>query len=264
MQLRTLSLVLLLAAAPCVVVADDPAPKTTPPAEKAEKVEPIELKTLEKKASYAFGRNLASQVIFDERFDFVDKDVLIRGFVDAVKGRESQLTDEQIVETITQLQAKLRKDALEKQKVAAEKNQKEGEAFLAKNKQRKGVVTLESGLQYEVLKKGKGTRKPTLEDVVTTHYHGTLPDGTVFDSSVERNEPAQFPVKGVIKGWTEALQLMTVGDKLKLYVPGNLAYAERGSGPDIGPNQMLIFEVELLSIDTPEKKDTLKLKQKSE
>jgi FKBP-type peptidyl-prolyl cis-trans isomerase FklB len=193
-------------------------------------------------------------VIFDERFDFVDKDVLIRGFIDAVKGRESQLTDEQLQATMLELQDKLRKDAVEKQKLAAEKNQKEGEAFLAKNKERKEVVTLDSGLQYEVITKGKGDRKPTIDDVVTTHYHGTLLDGTVFDSSVERKEPAQFPVKGVIPGWTEALQLMTVGDKWKLYVPGELAYAERGAGRDIGPNATLMFEVELLSIDSQEKK----------
>lgn len=270
MQMRTLSLLLLAAAGPCVVLGDDPAPKTAPPADKAEKVEPIELKTLEQRASYVFGRNLASQVIFDERLDFVDKEILLRGFTDTLNGRKFQLTDEEIVDTISKLQDRLRAieakrqkerlEQLEDYKRAAEKNQKEGDAFLAKNKQRKGVVTLESGLQYEVLKKGKGTRKPTIDDEITAHYHGTLPDGTVFDSSVERKEPVRFPVKGVIKGWMEALQLMTVGDKWKLYIPGNLAYAEGGNGPVIGPNQMLIFEVELLSIDTPEKKGTPKKK----
>jgi len=125
----------------------------------------------------------------------------------------------------------------------------EGRKFLETNASKEGVTVLESGLQYEVLAQGDGINMPKLEDNVTTHYHGTLMDGTVFDSSVDRGEPASFPVNGVIKGWTEALQLMSVGSKWKLYVPYDLAYGERGAGPQIGPYSTLVFEVELISIN---------------
>lgn len=124
----------------------------------------------------------------------------------------------------------------------------EGKKFLAENAKKQGVVNLPSGLQYEIITKGNG-EKPILADKVTTHYHGTLINGTIFDSSVKRGQPASFPVNGVIKGWTEALQLMPVGSKWKLYVPSDLAYGEQGAGQTIGPNTTLIFEVELLSID---------------
>ncbi|MDP6722423.1 MAG: FKBP-type peptidyl-prolyl cis-trans isomerase, partial [Pirellulaceae bacterium] len=135
-----------------------------------------------------------------------------------------------------------------RKKVQGEKNKADGKAFLAKNGKKDGVITLASGLQYQVLKKGNGKR-PTKADRVKTHYHGTLLDGTVFDSSVERKEPISFGVTGVIAGWTEALQLMQVGDKWRLFVPSDLAYAERGAGADIGPHATLIFEVELLGIE---------------
>jgi FKBP-type peptidyl-prolyl cis-trans isomerase FklB len=129
-----------------------------------------------------------------------------------------------------------------------EGNNAVGQKFLDENKKKPGVVTLPSGLQYIVIKEGTGA-KPVLTDKVTTHYHGTLIDGTVFDSSVERGEPASFPVNGVIKGWTEALQMMPVGSKWKLFVPPALGYGERGAGGVIGPNATLIFEVELISIN---------------
>ena len=135
-----------------------------------------------------------------------------------------------------------------KKKMKGEDNLKKGQAFLEANKSKDGVKTTASGLQYIVMKEGAGA-KPTLNDKVTTHYHGTLIDGTVFDSSVERGQPASFPVSGVIPGWTEALQMMTVGSKYKLFVPANLGYGERGAGGKIGPNSVLIFEVELISID---------------
>ena len=135
-----------------------------------------------------------------------------------------------------------------KQQKESESVIEEGVNYLRENAKRKGVTTLPSGLQYEVINYGTGP-KPTIEDNVTTHYHGTLIDGTVFDSSVDRGEPASFPVGGVIKGWTEALQLMAVGSKWKLYVPYDLAYGERGAGPQIGPYSTLIFEVELISIN---------------
>jgi FKBP-type peptidyl-prolyl cis-trans isomerase FklB len=130
------------------------------------------------------------------------------------------------------------------------KNKKEGEAFLAKNKEREGVVTLPSGLQYEVVKNGEGP-KPSDADRVKVHYKGTLIDGTTFDSSYKRNKPAVFPVRGVIKGWTEALKLMSVGSKWKIYVPAALAYGKERRGPDISPNSTLIFEMELLGIEPP-------------
>ena len=131
---------------------------------------------------------------------------------------------------------------------ASESVIEEGKKFLTENSKKDGVITLESGLQYKIIKSGEGA-KPTINDQVTTHYHGTLLDGTVFDSAVERGQPATFPVSGVIKGWTEALQLMTVGSKWKLFVPYDLAYGERGAGPKIGPYTTLIFEVELISIN---------------
>ena len=140
---------------------------------------------------------------------------------------------------------------LKKQSQDAEKSkllEQEGIAYLAENAKKEGVVTTESGLQYEVLTKGSGP-SPTADDSVTVHYTGTLIDGTVFDSSVERGEPATFGVTQVIAGWTEALQLMSVGDKLRLVIPSDLAYGLRGAGPSIGPNSTLIFEVELLSIN---------------
>jgi len=135
-----------------------------------------------------------------------------------------------------------------KQKKESESMIEKGANFLQENAKREGVTTLPSGLQYEIISEGTGP-KPTLEDNVTTHYHGTLIDGTVFDSSVDRGEPASFPVGGVIKGWTEALQLMSVGSKWKLYVPYDLAYGERGARAQIGPYSTLIFEVELISIN---------------
>lgn len=134
-----------------------------------------------------------------------------------------------------------------KMKNLAEKNTKEGEAFLEANKKKSGVITLPSGLQYKILKEGNGA-KPTATQTVKCHYRGTLIDGKEFDSSYKRGEPTEFPVGGVIKGWTEALQLMPVGSKWELYIPSTLAYGERGAGQTIGPNAVLIFEIELLSI----------------
>ncbi len=136
----------------------------------------------------------------------------------------------------------------EKEKMKGQENTAKGKAFLDENKKKPGVQTTASGMQYIILKEGTGP-KPGLNDKVTTHYHGTLIDGTVFDSSVERGQPASFPVSGVIPGWTEALQMMPVGSKWKLFLPSELAYGERGAGGKIGPNSVLVFEVELISID---------------
>jgi FKBP-type peptidyl-prolyl cis-trans isomerase FklB len=143
--------------------------------------------------------------------------------------------------------AVFQKEMMAKQQAMADKNKKEGEAFLAENKKKEGVKTLPSGVQYKVIKAGTG-KKPKLTDTVTVHYRGTLIDGTEFDSSYKRGQPASFQVSGVIPGWTEALQLMGEGAKWQLFVPSNLAYGERGTGGPIGPNATLIFEVELISV----------------
>jgi FKBP-type peptidyl-prolyl cis-trans isomerase FklB len=205
-----------------------------------------ELKTIEDKAAYAIGLNIGNSIMEDDLG--LNPDLVAKGLADAMKKAKPQLTPEQVREVMTAFTKQAQAKAEAKQKLASEKNVKDGAAFLAQNKTKKGVTTTESGLQYEVVTAGKGaTPKPT--DVVRVHYHGTLLDGTVFDSSVERKEPAEFPVNRVIAGWTEALQKMKVGDKWKLTIPANLAYGARGT-PDgtIGPNSVLQFDVELLDI----------------
>ena len=157
------------------------------------------------------------------------------------------LTEQEIREITTAFQKEMMAKQEELNKKLGEKNKKEGEVFLAENKKKEGVKTLPSGLQYKVIKAGTG-KKPKLTDTVTTNYRGTLIDGTEFDSSYRRGQPASFPVNGVIPGWTEALQLMEEGAKWQLFVPPNLAYGDRGAGRQIGPNATLIFEVELISI----------------
>ena len=190
--------------------------------------------------SYSLGVNIGENI--KKQFPDIDLD----NFEAAIK----DVLDESKEPKISNVDAqKLFQDYLTKiQAKASESVMEDGKKFLADNSKRENVITLESGLQYEIMKTGEGP-KPTLEDKVTTHYHGTLIDGTVFDSSVDRGEPASFPVNGVIKGWTEALQLMPVGSKWKLFVPYDLAYGERGTGPQIGPYTTLIFEVELISIN---------------
>lgn len=198
-----------------------------------------ELKTTEDKAAYgigySIGRNLSEGGL---KFELT---MFIRGIKDAYENAEPPLSDEEITAAIREFQT----EALAK---VAEENKKEGQAFLENNAKKEGVKVTESGLQYEVMKAGKGA-KPAETDTVKVHYHGTLLDGTVFDSSVDRGEPATFPLNRVIAGWTEGVQLMNVGSKYKFFIPSDLAYGEspRAGGP-IGPNDMLIFEVELLSI----------------
>ena len=195
------------------------------------------------KTSYAIGLDIATAL---KRQDIdVDAKAVIAGIADGFAGKPA-LTEEEQKAAIMDLQ----KSAMEKQRAAVETNLKAGEAFLAENAKKEGVKVTASGLQYKVIKSGTGP-SPKMTDVVKVHYHGTLIDGTVFDSSVRRNTPATFPVNGVIPGWTEALQLMKVGDKWKLFIPAKLAYGENGPGP-IGPNSVLIFEVELLGIEKPE------------
>ena len=187
------------------------------------------------------GNNLQRQSIS------VNEDLVVQGLKDALAGGKTLLTEEEARSAMMEMQTQLRQQAMEKAKVEGEKNQKEGEAFLAANKSKQGVITLPSGLQYKILKAGTGP-KPTASDTVICNYEGTLIDGKEFDSSAKHGGPATFPVTGVIKGWTEALQLMPVGSKWQLFVPPQLGYGERGAGGDIGPNATLIFEVELVSI----------------
>jgi FKBP-type peptidyl-prolyl cis-trans isomerase FklB len=180
----------------------------------------------------------------------IDPAILARGLKDGLAGNP-QMTDDQAQAALTSLQMEVRAKQEAKAKIEGEANKKEGDAFLAANKAKDGVVTLPSGLQYKILKEGTGP-KPTATDTVECNYKGTLLNGKEFDSSYKRGTPASFPVGQVIKGWTEALQLMPVGSKWQLFVPSDLAYGQRAAGPDITPNSTLIFEVELLSIKAKE------------
>lgn len=192
------------------------------------------------KLSYCLGANIGMS-LQSQGLTELDASIFAGAINDVVSNSELKINSEDINSYLQEYFGKLQ---AEQQKVAVA----EGEEFLKNNSSQEGVVTLESGLQYKVLKEGSG-EKPKATDTVTTHYHGTLISGEVFDSSVERSEPASFPVNGVIPGWVEALQLMPVGSKWKLFVPSHLAYGERGAGQKIGPNTTLIFEVELLSIN---------------
>ncbi len=208
------------------------------------------LKSLKDKVSYAIGLNIGKSMKQDD-VD-LDPDMLLRGIKDALSGAKALLTDEQIGEVMGAFQKEMKAKQTEARKAAGEKAKAEGDAFLAENKKKEGVVTLPSGLQYKVIKSGLGKVKPKATDTVVTHYVGKLINGTEFDSSIKRGEPAEFQVGGVIPGWTEALQLMKAGDKWQIFVPAHLAYGEKGAGRSIGPNATLIFEVELLEIKKEE------------
>lgn len=192
--------------------------------------------------SYGVGRQLGDQLNADP-FDGINADAIVQGLQDALGGVASPVSQEAFAKAFQEMNELMNAKQQEQAKALAA----EGEAFLAENANKADVTVLESGLQYEILVAGQG-EKPTAESVVSTHYHGTLIDGSVFDSSVERGQPAEFPVNRVIPGWTEALQLMPVGSKWRLYIPYQLAYGEQGSGGKIGPYSTLIFEVELLEI----------------
>ncbi len=204
------------------------------------------LETLNQRLSYIVGENMANQ-LKNDGID-LDAEALVLAVNDVAAGQPSRLSDDDKRSTVEEIQ----KISQEKQSAAqaeqSAKNSEEGVTFLAENSQKDGVNTTDSGLQYKVLSKGDG-EKPSASDTVKVHYKGTLIDGTVFDSSYDRGEPAVFPVGGVIAGWTEALQLMSVGEKLELVIPSDLAYGPSGSGAAIGPDAVLIFEVELLGIE---------------
>lgn len=249
------------AAAPKKPAAAAPAQK--PPAAPTAKKQgtaakrPLGLSTRKQKASYAIGLNIGKNMKKDS-VD-VDSEILARGIRDALAGSKPLLTDDEAKAALVELQAEVRKHQQEEYQAASAKNQKEGEAFLVANKTKEGVVVLPSGLQYKVLQQGTGP-KPSETDTVVCNYSGTLLNNAEFDSSSKHGGPATFAVNQVIKGWTEALQLMPVGSKWELYVPPDLAYGPRAAGPDIGPNSTLIFQVELLSIQpkspAPEKPAT--------
>ncbi|UJF21549.1 FKBP-type peptidyl-prolyl cis-trans isomerase [Shewanella sp. OMA3-2] len=198
--------------------------------------------TMEQHASYGVGRQMGEQLAANP-FEGIDISAVQAGLADAFSGKESQVSMEDLQTAFTEISRRLQAE----QEAAAENATAEADAFLADNAKRDGVTVTESGLQYEVLVQGEG-EKPTFDSTVRTHYHGTFINGDVFDSSVTRGQPAEFPVSGVIAGWTEALQLMPVGTKLKLFVPHHLAYGERGAGASIPPYTALVFEVELLDI----------------
>ncbi len=209
------------------------------------KTQQVELKTFQDSVSYAIGADIANNLKAQSLE--VNPDPLSRGFKDQYTGAQSLMTEVQKTACLTAFQETMQNAHMKKTQELGEKNKKEGDEFLAENKKDKDVVSLPSGLQYKVLTMGTG-RKPKTTETVTVHYRGTLIDGTEFDSSLKRGEPATFPLTRVIKGWTEALQLMPVGSKWTLFIPSDLAYGERGSGGIIGPNAALIFELELLAI----------------
>ena len=200
------------------------------------------------KASYAIGLNFGRS--WKQQDIELNYDELLRGLKDTQEGGKPLLTEQETREVLNKFQQELVAKRQEKQRVLGEKNKKEGEAFLAENKNKPGVITLTNGLQYKVITEGNGDI-PKPEDTVTVNYRGTLIDGTEFDSSAKTGRPATFRVTGVIPGWTEALKRMKVGSKWQLFIPPELAYRERGGGPLIGPNATLLFDVELLSIQPP-------------
>jgi FKBP-type peptidyl-prolyl cis-trans isomerase FklB len=212
---------------------------------KAVASKPMALTTEAQKASYTIGadlgRNLAQNGIT------VQIDALVAGLRDAQAGGKLALTNDEMKACMETLQKSVQAKQSTQNNAVADKNTAEGQAFLKENGAKPGVVTLPSGMQYLVLTQGSGP-KPLPTDTVTTHYHGTLIDGTVFDSSKERGTPASFPVNGVIQGWQEALPMMNTGSTYRLFIPSELAYGNRGAGAKIGPNATLIFEVELISI----------------
>jgi FKBP-type peptidyl-prolyl cis-trans isomerase len=198
-------------------------------------------KTQKEKVSYSLGMNIGKNMKM-QGID-VDQEYLVQGMRDALSNAKAAMSEKDMETAMKAFQQEMQT----KQIYADDKNKKDGEAFLAANKKKDGVITLASGLQYKVIKMGTGP-KPTSLQIVTCNYRGTFIDGKEFDSSMRYGRPAEFPVNGVIKGWTEALQLMPVGSKWELYIPSDLAYGEKGSQPTIRPNSTLIFEIELLSI----------------
>ncbi len=217
---------------------DNEASKATATAEKT-------LTTQEEQVGYAIGFQIGTQLTNTK--DGLNSDALVTGLLDALEAKKPQLSQDERQKALVAFQQQAQEHAAKEMAQLIEKNKKEGEAFLAQNKTKENVVTLPSGLQYKVVQAGTG-ETPKATDTVVTHYRGTLINGQVFDSSIDRGEPAEFPVNAVIKGWSEALQHMKVGAKWQLFIPAELAYGERGAGQMIAPNSTLIFDIELLEI----------------
>ena len=213
--------------------------------DKSEDKKPAETESIKNDASYVIGRNIGESIV-GQKLD-VDVDILVSALKEALAGKESRLSEEEMIAVMQKLQQQMAAKAAEEAKVAAAANLKKGQAFLEANGKKEGVMTTKSGLQYRVVKKGDGA-SPLASDEVTVHYEGRLINNKVFDSSIKRGQPATFPVNGVIKGWTEALQLMKEGAEYELYIPAELAYGTRGAGQDIGPNEALIFKVSLIKV----------------
>jgi FKBP-type peptidyl-prolyl cis-trans isomerase FklB len=203
-------------------------------------------KSKKDRLSYAIAGNIAMQ--FSSQKIEINPDLFAKAFLEIYKGGKPAMSQDEIMTTLKDFENEMKEKMQSEMQNSSAPNKMAGKKFLEENKKKPGVTELPSGLQYEVIKEGNGA-SPTASSTVTTHYTGTLIDGTVFDSSVERGQPAQFPVNGVIKGWTEALQLMKPGAKWKLYIPSDLAYGDGGSPPKIQPGATLIFEVELISVD---------------
>ena len=214
--------------------------------EEASSASELKLDTSKNRISYTIGVNIGQD--FKSQNMDVDPDLLLMGLKDTLSGKELQLTEEEMVQEIQNFQQEMQAKMAAEMEVKAAENKASGEAFLAENAKQEGVVVTESGLQYKIIEPGQGD-SPGPADVATVHYRGTLIDGTQFDSSYDRGQPASFPVGGVIPGWSEALQLMKPGAKWQLSIPAELAYGERGAGQDIGPNSTLLFDVELISVE---------------
>jgi FKBP-type peptidyl-prolyl cis-trans isomerase FklB len=248
---------------PAATTQTAPAPSTSAPAKTpatkrpgtaAKTGAPLALKTQKEKFSYAIGMNTGQRMAesFKKQAVPYDSAIIARGLRDGLSGTKPLLTEDEARAVIKAVQDQVGKVQQAKLQEEGAVNKKQGDAFLAANKGKDGIVTLPSGLQYKIIKPGTGP-KPAASDTVVCNYKGTLIDGKEFDSSYKRGQPATFPVSGVIKGWTEALQLMPVGSKWQLFIPPDMAYGERGAGADIGPDSTLVFEVELMSIEDKSK-----------
>jgi FKBP-type peptidyl-prolyl cis-trans isomerase FklB len=208
------------------------------------------LKTTEQKASYTLGADIAKN--FRDQGLEIDAKAFSLGLEDTLQNRTLKLSEEEMMSAINAVKQRMQKQLLEKQQSVARKNLEEGNAFLADNAKKEGVITLDSGVQYKVLTEGKGD-SPTPEDTIVAHYRGTLLDGSEFDSSYQRGTPLTLQMGSVIKGWGEVLKRMKPGAKWEVYIPSEMAYGERGAGDAIGPNQALIFTIELISFEPPKK-----------
>jgi len=248
-HITALTLSLLLTQVSATEEAKTEVSVTPPPAPATSATKTDALANPVDKLSYSFGQNIGNSLKRQETN--VNLDMVFKGIKDVLSGGTPLLTEQESMDAIKAFQQEKRTKQEETRKQQAEENIKTGEKFLAENAKKEGIIVLPSGLQYKIITTGKG-KTPTADDTVKTHYRGTLIDGTEFDSSYSRNEPAVFPVKRVIPGWTEALQLMKEGDKWQLFIPSKLAYGENGAGGKIGPNATLVFDIELISIEKQE------------